>query len=164
MQIKENNIFKDKTLCETCGVLCSREQKFHWLMSDEAQRLKYELPIEKKGSASFFEGGLCQKLKNSSCSIYESRPLECRLAPIILYSDDSKNLFWAIDVGCNYFKKYSSDKKFFDDLNTFINSIEPYITKEMEPEFIAISEAVKEFDSFIEGKELHKIRKFKQRN
>ena len=33
--IQNNLIFTEKQICETCPRLCSREQKWHWLLPEE---------------------------------------------------------------------------------------------------------------------------------
>lgn len=109
--IEKNSIFTEKELCGTCPRLCVREQKWHWLLPEEAEKLKDKMQIENKFGAFFFPGGRCPLLKNTDCSIYEERPLECRLSPLSLYYVDGK-LFWIIDIECPYFKNIKRIKYF----------------------------------------------------
>ena len=158
--IQENLIFTEKEICETCPILCSREQKWHWLLPEEAGKLKTRMKIENKFGAFFFEGGRCPLLKNRNCSIYKDRPLECRLSPLSLYYINGK-LFWIIDIGCPYFKKYKDNKAFWNKVNDFISKIEPYFAEKIVKNLIEISNAIQKFDPLIENKDFIKIREFK---
>ena len=161
--IEKNSIFIEKKLCKTCPKLCAREQKWHWLLPEEAERLKNEMKIENKFGAFFFPGGRCSSLKNTDCSIYEERPLECRLSPLSLYFTNGK-LFWIIDIGCPYFKKYKTEEKFWRETNNFISKIEPYFTKKIIKDLINISKAIQKFDPLIENKDVVEIKEFKTKD
>ncbi len=160
--IKEYTPFTEKSICETCPSLCSRDQKWHWLLPDEAERLKDKMLVEEKYGAFFFEGGQCPLIEGAHCSIYDSRPLECRLSPVSLYYMD-KELFWIIDTGCPYLEKYENDKEFWNKVDGFISKIELYITEKMEKEFMDISEAIRNFDPLTEDEDFIKMRAYSQR-
>jgi len=159
-KIQKNTIFTEKEICESCPVLCSREQKWHWLLSEEAKRLKDKMRIENKSGVFFFKGGKCLLLKSKCCSIYEDRPLECMLSPLSFHYKDGK-LFWIIDIGCPYFKKYRDNKLFWNKVNDFISKIEPYFAEEIIKELIEISKTINNFDPLIENKDFIIIKEFK---
>jgi len=158
--IQKNTIFNEKEICENCPIICSREQKWHWLLPNEVERLKNKMWIENKFGSFFFEGGKCPLLKNTNCDIYENRPLECKLSPLSLYYKNGK-LSWIIDISCPYFKKYGKNKMFWKKVNKFINTIEDCFTENTIKNIIEISKAIDQFDPLIENKDFIIIKKFK---
>jgi len=160
--IEENSIFTEKEICETCPTLCARKQKWHWLLPEEAEELKGKMRVENKFGAFFFSGGKCPMLKNTHCSIYEDRPLECRLSPLSLYHTGGK-LFWIIDIKCPYFERYKNEKKFWKKADVFISKIEPFFTSKIVKDLINISKAIQKFDSLIENKDFIKIREYEKK-
>ena len=158
--IEKNSIFKENKICENCPILCSRRQEWHWLLPEEAEKLKDKMPIKNKFDSFFFEGGKCPLLKNKNCSIYNNRPLECRLSPLAFYYNDNK-LFWILDIKCPYFKRYKNNKIFWSKVNNFISEIEPYFTKKIVKNLIEISRAVRKLNPLIEKRDYIKIIEFK---
>lgn len=161
--IEDNTIFNEKKLCKNCPILCSRDKKWHWLLSKEAERLKEKMEIEKQYDSFFFDDGLCPLLINTKCSIYSDRPLECRLSPISL-NYLMNNIFWIIDIECPYYLKYKNNSIFWEKINLFISTIESYFTKEIIDEIIKISVSIDRFDPLIENKDYKPIRIFQISN
>jgi Fe-S-cluster containining protein len=158
--IEKNSIFTEKEICEACPRICAREQKWHWLLPEEAERLKDKMQIERKFNAFFFPGGKCPLLKNNHCSIYKERPLECRLSPLSIYYTNDK-IFWIFDIKCPYFKKYKENKIFWARISNFISRIEPYFTERIIQHIINISKAIQKIDPLVENEDFIKIREFK---
>ncbi len=66
----------------------------------------------------------CIFLKNGRCSIYENRPLDCRLYPFDIIKKDSKYYLILYQLDC------TSDYKIVDDVNcvnNLIDKIRPWI-------------------------------------
>ena len=130
-----NNIIKEQTpfiKCkEGCAYCCQEgeyplsELEYIYLM------LCYtKLPNEQKGiieqnieyllkqnRQKFYS---CPFLINNSCSVYEARPLICRVFGLISYKDDgTPKMPFCVDLGLNYSDVYDEDKnllvKFADD-------------------------------------------------
>jgi len=154
--INEQKIFDNFDECTECPVVCSRKQNIHWLLPEEAGRLKEFMKVTKIGDAYFFEGGLCPLLKDKHCSIYSDRPLECRLNPLSIYEIEG-DLYWIVYLECPIMKKRG--KEFIEKLKMGIKSISPFITRSMKGEFRKISKAIKSFDPLVEGRDFIRIAK-----
>lgn len=152
--IKEQGMFEGFSECETCHVLCSRKQNIHWLLKEEAERLKEKMRISKIRDAYFFEGGLCPLLKDKRCSIYERRPLECRLNPVSIYEIDGK-LYWILYTECPVVQRRKN--LLMKKLKGCLKKINPFVDEEIREEFRRISEAIKSFDPLVEGRDFIRI-------
>ena len=156
--IDESHFFDHFKKCSTCPVLCARKKNIHWLLTAEAKRLENLLPVSKVKNANFFEGGLCPLLKNKCCSIYQNRPLECRLNPVSIY-EIGGHLYWILYKICPAVKHANDLDDFIVECKNFINKLEPHITPEMQIEFREISRDIKTFDPLVHEKDFILLRR-----
>jgi len=156
--IDGSHFFDHFKKCSTCPVLCARKKNIHWLLTVEAEELKNLFSISKVKNAHFFEGGLCPLLKNKRCSIYQNRPLECRLNPISIY-EIGGHLYWILYKICPAVKHANDLDDFIVECKNFINKLEPHITPEMQIEFREISRDIKTFDPLVHEKDFILLRR-----
>lgn len=161
--IDESHFFDHFTECSTCPILCARKKNIHWLLTVESEQLKNLLPVSKVKNAHFFEGGLCPLLNNKRCSIYNNRPLECRLNPISIYEIDG-SLYWILYKICPAVKHATDLDEFIMGCKNFINKLEPQITPGIQDEFRQISRAIKTFDPLVHEIDFIVLRRLENNN
>lgn len=155
--INELRMFEDFEECKDCPVLCARKQNIHWLLPQEAEKLRGPMNVTKINDAHFFDGGLCPLLKEKHCSIYSERPLECRLNPLSVHEIEGE-LYWILYLECPIVKKRPKEE-FIERLKLGITIITPFITEELKGEFRKISKAIKSFEPLIEERNFIRIAK-----
>jgi Fe-S-cluster containining protein len=159
--IDESHFFDHFTECSTCPVICARKKNIHWLLTVETERLKNLFSILKVKNAHFFEGGLCPLLKNKCCTIYQNRPLECRLNPISIYEIGDK-LYWILYKICPAVKHANNLEEFISECKIFINKLESHIIPELRNEFREISRAIKTFDPLFHERDFIVLKKLRE--
>lgn len=88
-----------KPLCKGKGCFCCTPP---WVLEEE---LKYFDKVTLKNSLYFLPGGkTCGFYDGGSCSVYEKRPLDCRLFPFDLFEKDG-DLFVGIYTLCPTYKE-----------------------------------------------------------
>jgi len=115
--------------------------RWHWLLPDEVENMSNYLGIKKIGNAHFFNDGECPQFANLSCSIYQIRPLECRLSPISIYTIGNQ-LHWILDISCPYYRHYKENEEFWKKIHTFVDNIRPFITDKFMADLRNISQSI----------------------
>ncbi len=156
--VAEQKTFSGFGECASCFQLCSRSKNIHWLLTEEAEKLSSFLNISKINGAFFFEGGLCRLLKDGHCSIYENRPLECRLNPLSIYEVGGQ-LHWIIYLSCPVVHKHPI-LEFLEVLGPKINSIEAAMSENVKNEFRSISRAINSFEPLVPGRDFLLLKRF----
>ncbi|MCF7810439.1 YkgJ family cysteine cluster protein [bacterium] len=158
-RIESSTIFTSKEICKNCNSLCSRDWRWHWLLPDEAKKLSAYFDIKVIDKAHFFNDGLCPNLFNTECSIYERRPLECRLSPISIYQI-SRKLHWIFDLNCNYLNCYRLESDFKNRILNHISSLEKYFTEMDLNDISKISNVINKIQPFKENIDFVKLKAF----
>lgn len=158
-RIDEYQIFGDFSICKNCKKLCSRKIFWHWLLDCEVD-IFTKSSVLNINDAFFFRDGKCSFLIDGKCSIYDKRPLECRVSPISLHKFNN-DLYWIIDIDCIYYKKYFVNNKQL--ILDFISKIEPYFTNEIIENIKRISNVIDNNFAFIENVNYKKVIKLNRR-
>lgn len=96
----------DFSECRGCQVCPKIYCSMIWINREEYPELENKFPdkLKKLGGHHFMLGGGCHYVKKGYCSIYPSRPLDCRLFPLDIVEERGK-FYWCIYTVC---PKYNS--------------------------------------------------------
>jgi len=99
---------------------------WHWLLPQGFTTLETLDNVSTIQGAHFFSGGQCVFLSGQDCTIYDQRPLECRLSPLALLVRTSDPI-WVLDLKCAYSDMYREDKSFQVTVVEFSNGLSGHI-------------------------------------
>jgi len=161
--LSATKLFEKMPECENCHMECRGRQRERWLLKEEVGRLKdlFTNVVELDGVA-FFEGGPCRHLKDGKCSIYDVRPLECRISPVKLTEQDGA-LYWMLTQECRAVKQADPEK--LNDLKkrafAYIERVEEFFDRSVWNEISAACKAINRFDPYTDGEDCFVLGKVK---
>lgn len=157
------SVFKNMPQCKTCDSACGAPRWSSWLLPEEAERLEKEqgLSVIKIKGVNFLKDGPCKLYKNGmGCTIYNRRPLECRLSPITIIKS-GKDLWWALQVYCPIVGKANKDEleKIKSKVKEYVEKVEKLLTPKIKKDLLDIENAVNAAETLVENVDYIKVKK-----
>jgi len=103
-----------KDFCARCDMrCCSRavvlpEERQSIIKAARLGLFQRRRVFSRRGKYYIIKGDVCPFLKESTCSIHDVRPLNCRIFPLVL-THQGKDAEWDLSPDCPGYKKVSPD-------------------------------------------------------
>lgn len=151
--------------CDTCN-LCEKNVGLVYLLDNEFENIKrHNLEISSTNNGTDFlsrtRDGWCSAFDHvrNRCTIYNDRPLCCRIYPFDLMNFD-REFWWVIFYECPIAQRFFTEKK-EDILMAFTYSLEREMGDMLISEFIREDSISQHIDAFTgETPRVKKLRKF----